>query len=55
MKLDALIKQLDQIKMQNENGELSFPERFTEKLIIQLLLNYIDNKTIEEKINEIPF
>ena len=56
MKLDALISQLETVRVRVENGEFEeFDEGYIEKVILQLLIEYIGNPKIEEAINEIPF
>lgn len=56
MKLDGLINQLESVRLRAEQGEFQeFGEGYTEKIILQLLLDYLGNKKIEEAVNEIPF
>jgi hypothetical protein len=56
MKLESVIARLEQIRVSAENGEYQeFSEGYTEKLIVQTLIEFIGNKKVEDKINEIPF
>lgn len=56
MKIESLMARLEQIRVGAENGEYQeFNEGYTEKLIVQVLIEYIGNKKVEDKINEIPF
>lgn len=54
MNLESLLKRLDQIHLDAENDEA--PELgLTHTAVIMALVEYIGNKKVEEKINEIPF
>lgn len=56
MKLESALARLEQIRVGAENNEYQeFGDAYVDKLIIQLLLDFIGNKKLEEKINEIPF
>lgn len=56
MKLSSLVNQLEQIRLRANNGEFQeFSEGYAGKVVLQLLLDYIGNPKIEEKVNEIPF
>lgn len=56
MKLDSLLKQLENTRVSFETEDFeAIPETLRGKILIQLLLDYIGNPKIEEKINEIPF
>lgn len=58
MKLDSLINQLEQVRVRAESGEFKedgFDDGYVAKIILQLLLDYLGNKRIEEKVDEIPF
>lgn len=56
MKLENVLARLEQIRVDAENNEYQgFGDAYVDKLIIQSLLDFIGNKKLEEKIDEIPF
>lgn len=56
MKLDSLLNQLEQIRLEFERADMEeINEGHRGKIIIQKLLDYIGNPKIEEKIDEICF
>lgn len=56
MKLTDLLYRLEQVRAQQEAGAFEdFDDGYIEKVLLQLLIEYIDNPKIEEAINEIPF
>lgn len=56
MKIESLIDKLEQTRLAAENGEFQeYGEGYPAKLILQLVLEYVGNKKIQEKVDEIPF
>jgi len=56
MKLDGLLQNLENVRLQSEAGSLKeFGEGYTALVILQLLVDFIGNKKIQEKIDEISF
>lgn len=56
MKLESLLNQLEQVRVKFEEKDMEeFSEGYRGKVILQLLIDFIGNKKIEEKINEICF
>ena len=56
MKLDAFLNQLEntRIKFEVEDFE-TIPEDLRAKILLQMLIDFVGNKKIEDKINEIAF
>lgn len=56
MKLDSLLAQLENIKAEFESSDFEqISEDHRSKIILQLLLDYINNPKVEEAVNDIPF
>lgn len=56
MKLESLLHQLEQVRVEFENHDMEeYSEGYRGKVIIQKLLDYIGNPKIEEKVDEICF
>lgn len=55
MKLEELLNELDFIKAQAEIAEDPFYMDLLKVKLIELLVSYINNPKLEEKVNEITF
>lgn len=56
MKLDTLLFQLEHLRIRCEEEDFAmFPDNYRDKLIIELLVAFINHKKVEEKVDEISF
>lgn len=55
MKLEGLLSELERIKLRAEDANENLDSDLVTKVILQLLLDYINNPKVEEAVNEIPF
>jgi hypothetical protein len=53
MKVEQVLSQLGRIRIDSENNDVD--HEIVARAILQLLIEYIGNKKIEEAINDIPF